>query len=83
MKEINRQAHLGKKHSDATRAKMSASGLQRYIENESPIKGRKNSSEHNSKVSKSMKKFYQNESNREKHSEIIKLWWKQRKLKTK
>jgi group I intron endonuclease len=79
MIEKNRIAHLGKIPSIETREKMSASHKKRYIDKESPCKGRVQPSDERAKRSISGKKAWSDKILREKHSDLIKKWWAERK----
>jgi len=81
--EKNRQAHIGKKPSDETKNKMSASHKKRYIEKDSPCKGRIQSEEERNKRAEIGKKTWSDSKLKEKHSIRIKEWWAERKLKLK
>ena len=81
MIEKNRAAHLGKIPSLETREKMSTAQKKRYIEKESPCKGRVQPSGERAKRSISGKKAWSDKVLREKHSELIKKWWAERKNK--
>ena len=78
-KYVYHAPNLGKKASDETRAKMSASQKAHWAEVESPSKGRKHSDEWKKAASERMKKQVQSEETKKKRSESIRLWHQQRK----
>lgn len=78
-KELNRQAHLGKKHSNDTKKQMSANRKGKYIGKDSPCWGKPASDETRKKMSDAHKSFYADDTNRKCHSERMKAWWTNRK----
>jgi excinuclease UvrABC nuclease subunit len=82
-KEKNRLWHTDKKASKETKNKMSASQKIRYIEKDSPCKGRIQPKEERKKRSKIGKKTWSDEKLKQQHSIRIKEWWAERKKKLK
>ena len=74
--------NLGKKASDETRAKMSASQKKHWATVGSPNKGRKHSEETKAKMRDARAKRVYSPEDKEKISQAVKLWHKQRKEKT-
>lgn len=79
-KRVHHKPNLGKKASDETRAKMTASQKKHWASYEvHPNIGRKHTDEWKKTASERMKKQVQSEETKKKRSESIKLWHQKRK----
>jgi group I intron endonuclease len=78
-KNVNHKPNLGKKASNETKAKMSASQKEYWAAHGSPNKGRKHSEETKAKMSAARSKRVYTDEDRMKISEAVKEWHKNRK----